>query len=62
LPDCEKALTRFGSRRDEQRAPRSRIDLSYVLAEWLAVQELEAGTRSAYETNICTHIGRARFG
>ncbi|MGQ0846898.1 MAG: N-terminal phage integrase SAM-like domain-containing protein [Sporichthyaceae bacterium] len=57
--EARKALTRFRSQRDEQRAPRSRVDLSYVLAEWLAVQELEASTRSAYETNIRTHIGPA---
>lgn len=56
---ARKALNRFRSQRDEERAPRSRVDLSYALGGWLAVQELEASTRSAYETNVRTHIGPA---
>jgi integrase len=59
---ARKALNRLRTERDEQRAPKVRAELAYVLGEWLATQELAAATRASYETYIRVHIEPALGG
>jgi integrase len=59
---ARKALNKLRAQRDEQQAPKVRVELSYALREWLATQELAAATRASYETYIRVHIEPALGG
>jgi integrase len=55
-PAARKALNRLRSQRDEQLAPKTRAELSYLLTEWMATLDVAAATREGYETYIRVYI------
>ncbi len=59
--EAERARTRLLNKVDENRHPKSRATVGFILDRWLEVADLEDSTREDYEDKIRVHI-RPVFG